>query len=85
MQEYIKAGVVQPFADPGVSDAGNPSWKSDFLPVTLKGVTFGGKVYGMPFEGTQPVFFVYNKTGVQEVRAQFPGHMAGVAERRQDL
>ncbi len=62
LQEYVKAGVVQPFADPGVNDAGNPSWKGDFLPVTLKSVTFNGKVYGMPFEGTQPVFFEYNKS-----------------------
>ena len=62
LQEYVKAGVVQPFADPGVNDAGNPSWKGNFLPVTLKSVTFNGKVYGMPFEGTQPVFFEYNKS-----------------------
>ena len=28
LQEYVKAGVVQLFADPGKNDAGNPSWKS---------------------------------------------------------
>lgn len=72
LQQYISAGVVQPFADPGVSDAGHPSWVKDFLPVTLKGVTFGGKVYGMPFEGTQPVFFLYNKTVFKKYGLSFP-------------
>jgi raffinose/stachyose/melibiose transport system substrate-binding protein len=72
LDEYVKAGVVQPFADPGVSDAGNPSWKSNFVPVTLQGVTFGGKIYGMPFEGTQPVFFEYNKTVFKKYGLSFP-------------
>lgn len=72
LQQYISAGVVQPFADPGVMDAGHPSWVKDFLPVTLKGVSFDGKVYGMPFQGTQPVFFLYNKTVFKKYGLSFP-------------
>jgi raffinose/stachyose/melibiose transport system substrate-binding protein len=72
LHQYISAGVVQPFADPGVSDAGHPSWLKDFLPVTLKGVTFNGKAYGMPFQGTQPVFFLYNKTVFKKYGLSFP-------------
>ena len=72
MEQYIKAGVIQPFADPGKSDAGNPSWKKDFLPSSLDAVTFNGKVYGMPILGTQPVFFFYNKSVFKKLGLSFP-------------
>ncbi len=70
--QYAKAGVVQPFADPGVSDAGNPTWKKDFLPSTLDAVTINGKLYGMPILGTQPVFFFYNKSVFAKAGLSFP-------------
>ena len=69
---YLKAGVVQPFADPGVSDVGSPSWKSDFLPSTLSAVTIGGKLYGMPILGTQPVLMFYNKAVFAKYHLSFP-------------
>ena len=72
MAQYIKAGVVQPFADPGKSDAGDPSWKSDFLASSLDAVTFNGKLYGMPILGTQPVFFFYNKSVFKKLGLSFP-------------
>jgi raffinose/stachyose/melibiose transport system substrate-binding protein len=72
LQEYVKAGVVQPFADPGVSDAGNPSWTKDFLASTLDAVTFNKKIYGMPILGTQPVFFFYNKSVFSKYGLSFP-------------
>lgn len=72
MEQYIKAGVIQPFADPGKSDAGNPSWKSNFLASSLDAVTFNGKVYGMPILGTQPVFFFYNKSVFKKAGLSFP-------------
>ena len=72
MLQYTKAGVVQPFADPGVSDAGNPTWKKDFLPSTLDAVTINGKLYGMPILGTQPVFFFYNKSVFAKAGLSFP-------------
>ena len=72
LQEYVKAGVVQPFGDPGANDAGNPSWKSKFLPVALGGGTVNGKIYGMPFAATQPVYFFYNKSVFKKYGLSFP-------------
>jgi raffinose/stachyose/melibiose transport system substrate-binding protein len=72
LQTYINAGVVQPFADAGVSDAGSPSWKGNFLASTLSAVTFGGKLYGMPILGTQPVFLFYNKAVFAKAHLSFP-------------
>jgi raffinose/stachyose/melibiose transport system substrate-binding protein len=72
LQEYIKAGVVQPFGDPGASDAGHPTWKPDFLSSTLDAVTFNNKLYGMPILGTQPEFFFYNKSVFKQYGLSFP-------------
>jgi raffinose/stachyose/melibiose transport system substrate-binding protein len=54
LKQYIDAGDVQ--------SLGQPSWASSFLPSSLGAVTFDGKLYGVPIEGTQPVYFFYNKT-----------------------
>jgi raffinose/stachyose/melibiose transport system substrate-binding protein len=70
--QYVRAGVVQPFADAGGSDAGTPSWKRDFLPSTLDAVSVNGKLYGMPILGTQPVFFFYNKSIFAKLHLSFP-------------
>jgi raffinose/stachyose/melibiose transport system substrate-binding protein len=72
MQSYIQAGKAQPFADAGENDAGNPSWKKDFVLSSLGAVTFGDKVYGMPAAGTQPVFFFYNKSVLDRYHLGFP-------------
>ena len=72
MQQYIAANSIQPMGDPGQNDAGNPSWKSDFLAASLQPVTFNGKIYGMPILGTQPVFFFYNKKVLSDAGLSFP-------------
>ncbi|MGC8627775.1 MAG: ABC transporter substrate-binding protein [Acidimicrobiales bacterium] len=72
MLQYINAKTIQPFADPGVADAGNPSWKSDFLASSLGAVTFNNKIYGMPILGTQPVFFFYNRPLMAKYHLSFP-------------
>jgi raffinose/stachyose/melibiose transport system substrate-binding protein len=70
--QYIDAKVVQPFADPGQSDTGNPSWKADFLSSSLGAVTFNNEIYGIPLAGTQPVFFFYNKALLAKYHVGFP-------------
>ncbi|CAG6398349.1 extracellular solute-binding protein [Streptomyces cocklensis] len=54
---YVKAGDV---AD--LSGRLDDSFKKEFLPSVLDGGTIGGKVYGVPMEGVQPVALFYNKT-----------------------
>ncbi len=70
--QYIDAKVLQPFADAGQSDAGNPSWKSDFVASSLGAVTFNNEIYGIPLAGTQPVFFFYNKALLARYNLKFP-------------
>jgi len=54
LKQYIDAGDVQPL--------GHPGYAASFLPSSLGAVTFNGKLYGVPIEGTQPVYFFYNKS-----------------------
>src|ERR1700761_4544128 len=54
LKQYIDAG--------GVQSLGQPSYASSFLPSSLGAVTFDSKLYGVPIEGTQPVYFFYNKS-----------------------
>ncbi|HLI38397.1 MAG TPA: extracellular solute-binding protein [Streptosporangiaceae bacterium] len=69
--QYVNAGDVQPL--------GQPSWASRFLPVTLSNVTFNGKLYGVPIEGTQPVYFFYNKSVMKKAGlATFPATWSGL-------
>jgi len=69
---FIGSKVVQPFADAGQSDAGNPSWKSDFVTSSLGAVTFNNEIYGIPVGGAQPVFFFYNKALLARYNLSFP-------------
>ncbi len=70
--QFIDSKSVQPFADPGESDAGQPSWASDFVPSSLGAVTFNKELYGIPLAGTQPVFFFYNKALMARYHLSFP-------------
>jgi raffinose/stachyose/melibiose transport system substrate-binding protein len=65
LQQYIKAGDVQ-------SLGANPSWASSFLPSSLGAVTYNGQLYGVPVEGTQPVYFFYNKQIFSKYHLTFP-------------
>ena len=49
--QYIDAKVLQPFGDAGQTDAGNPSWKSDFVASSLGAVTFNNEIYRDPPRG----------------------------------
>ncbi|HWG02543.1 MAG TPA: extracellular solute-binding protein [Trebonia sp.] len=70
LQQYIKAGDVDAL--------GNPSWLSEFLPSSLGAVTYKGQVYGVPVEGTQPVYFFYNKQIFSRYHLTFPATWSGL-------
>ncbi|HEY1625399.1 MAG TPA: extracellular solute-binding protein [Streptosporangiaceae bacterium] len=70
LQQYIKAGDVD--------SLGNPSWLTSFLPSSLGAVTYQGKVYGVPVEGTQPVYFFYNKSIFTKYHLAFPTTWTGL-------
>ncbi len=70
LKQFINAGDV--------ASLGNPGWASDFLPSSLGAVTFDGHLYGVPIEGTQPVYFFYNKTIFSKLHLSFPTTFAGL-------
>jgi raffinose/stachyose/melibiose transport system substrate-binding protein len=70
LHQFIAAGDVD--------SLGNPSWASGFLPSSLDAVTFNGQIYGVPIEGTQPVFFFYNKAIFSKLGLTFPTTWSGL-------
>jgi raffinose/stachyose/melibiose transport system substrate-binding protein len=58
LQSYVQAGKVYSLTSALAQD---PSWRAAFLPSSLGPVTYSGKTYGVPNEGTQPVLLFYNK------------------------
>jgi raffinose/stachyose/melibiose transport system substrate-binding protein len=71
LQQFIKAGDVQ-------SLGAHPSWASAFLPSSLGAVTYNGQLYGVPVEGTQPVYFFYNKQIFARYHLAFPTTWSGL-------
>lgn len=71
LQQYIKAGYVESLGT-------NPSWASVFLPASLGAVTYNGQLYGIPVQGTQPVFFFYNKQIFDKYHLTFPTTWSGL-------
>jgi raffinose/stachyose/melibiose transport system substrate-binding protein len=73
LDQYIKAGKVLPL---GTTDSA--PYLKNFLPSTLGAVTFNGQVYGVPVEGTQPVYFFYNKKVFSDNHLTFPTTWSGL-------
>ena len=70
LHQFIQAGDV--------ASLGNPSWASNFLPSSLGAVTFGGHLYGVPIQGTQPVYFFYSKPIFSKLGLTFPTTFSGL-------
>jgi raffinose/stachyose/melibiose transport system substrate-binding protein len=73
LQQYIKAGDVA-----SLGTTSSAPWLSDFLPSSLGAVTYQGQVYGVPVEGTQPVYFFYNKQIFSKDHLTFPTTWSGL-------
>ena len=71
LQQYIKAGYVE-------SLGASPSYAAKFLPSSLGAVTYNGQLYGIPVQGTQPVFFFYNKQVFSKYHLAFPTTWSGL-------
>ena len=69
LQQYIKANYVEPL---------DQSLGSPFLPASLGAVTYQGKLYGIPVQGTQPVYFFYNKPIFDKYHLTFPTTWSGL-------
>jgi raffinose/stachyose/melibiose transport system substrate-binding protein len=72
-------GPLKQFIDAGdVASLGQPAYASSFLPSSLGAVTFDDKLYGVPIQGTQPVYFFYNKTIFTKLHLAFPTTFSGL-------
>jgi raffinose/stachyose/melibiose transport system substrate-binding protein len=69
LRSYVEAGNVLDLTPKMEAD---PSWKARYLPSILPAVTFNGKIYGVPLNGTQPIVFFYNKKVFNDVGIQPP-------------
>ena len=69
LQQYIKANYVEPL---------DQSLGAPFLPASLGAVTYQGKLYGIPVQGTQPVYFFYNKPIFSKYHLTFPTTWSGL-------
>ena len=58
LKEYVDAGKVYDLTPALNAD---PQWKARYPASVLAGATFDGKVYAVPINNVQPVFFYYNK------------------------
>lgn len=58
LKSYINANDVYDLTNDFNADS---AWKNRFIPSILGSATFGGKLYGIPTSGVQPVLFFYNK------------------------
>ena len=83
LQSFIKAGKVTSL---GTTDSA--PYLKQFLPSSLGAVTVDGQVYGAPVEGTQPVYFFYNKQIFSKYKLTFPttwsGLLSTIATLKQD-
>jgi raffinose/stachyose/melibiose transport system substrate-binding protein len=75
LQQDVTAGKVVPLATTAQAKSSS-SYLSSFLPSSLGAVTVNGNVYGIPVEGTQPVYFFYNKTVFSKYGLTFPATWA---------
>jgi len=69
LQSYVKSGAV---ADLTRTFNADPSWHGRYLPVVLKPATFGGHIYGVPFDATTPEVILYNKAIFAQYHLSIP-------------
>lgn len=67
LDDYVASGKVAPLA-PAVASAA----RQRYFPSVLSTAAFGGKLYGIPVNGTQPVLLYYNKALFAKAGAQPP-------------
>jgi len=69
LQSYIKSGAVADLTSAFNADA---SWRNRYLPVVMGPVTFGGHIYGVPYNNTQPEVVLYNKAMFAQYHLTIP-------------
>jgi raffinose/stachyose/melibiose transport system substrate-binding protein len=69
LKTYVDAGAV---ADLTAAFNGDAAWKSRYTPSVLGPVTFGGHIYGVPYNATTPEVIFYNKDIFKQYNLSVP-------------
>ncbi|MFI0350790.1 extracellular solute-binding protein [Actinomadura sp. 9N407] len=69
LQQYVGAKQV---ADLTPEFDKDPAWRDAFLPVVMKTARIGGRYYGVPERGMQPIVLFHNKDVFEAAGAQPP-------------
>ncbi|MEV0976309.1 extracellular solute-binding protein [Streptomyces sp. NPDC049915] len=69
IQPFVKADLLMPLDDFIQQD---PGLKDKFLPSVFNSAVVGGKAYGIPMRGTQPVLLFHNKQVLDKAGVQPP-------------
>jgi len=69
LKSYIDAGAV---ADLTSAVNADPAWKNRYTPSVLGPVTFGGHIYGIPYNATTPEVIFYNKAIFKQYNLKVP-------------
>ncbi|MFB4314104.1 extracellular solute-binding protein [Actinomadura sp. 21ATH] len=69
LKQYVDAGQV---ADLTAEFQKDPAWLNSFLPSVMKTAQLGGKYYGVPERGMQPIVLFYNKDVFEAAGARPP-------------
>ncbi|MFR9797210.1 ABC transporter substrate-binding protein [Streptomyces sp. MS06] len=69
IKPFVDAGLLLPLDD-FIKD--DPKLKSSFLPSVFNSAVIGGKAYGVPMRGTQPVLLFQNKKALADAGVQAP-------------
>ena len=69
LKQYVDARQVYDLTDDLNAD---PAWRDKFLPVVMKTAQIGGRYYGVPERGMQPIVLFYNKDVFEKAGQQPP-------------
>ena len=77
LESYVDAGKVYDLSEALEND---PDWGEEFLPNVMEGVTFDGKVYGVPVTDVQPNCVFYNRAIFEEYGLSPPKTFDGLKD-----
>jgi raffinose/stachyose/melibiose transport system substrate-binding protein len=69
LKNYVDAGAVVDLTSALNAD---PAWKNKYTPSVYGPVTFGGHIYGIPYDATTPEVLFYNKDIFKQYNLKVP-------------
>ncbi len=67
LESYVRGGAVE-----DLTQSIDSAWRNRFIELMWRGVTFNGRIYGVPATELQPVVWFYNKEVFRRLNLQLP-------------